>query len=216
MQAAKALSKGEVPVGCTIVYNGSNIGEGSNEVNATKNATRHAEFVAIEQARLYCKERHLDKQKVFGSSIVYVSTEPCIMCAMALRLVGVKYVVFGCPNPRFGGCGSVLGIHKQVFNLPSHDSNMEDQCMQIKEHPARDSNESLISVHENDSFVNVGKKASGCSSAQQKDYRVSLANGELQCKGGVLAEESVFLLKQFYQGENPNAPNPKDKSKRRK
>ena len=115
LQAAQALLRGEVPVGCIFVHGGINIGQGSNEVNATKNATRHAEFIAIDQVRAYCKKHGLREHDIFENSILYVTTEPCIMCAAALRFVGVRNVVFGCPNPRFGGCGSVLDVHSRNF-----------------------------------------------------------------------------------------------------
>ncbi|NXF38758.1 ADAT2 deaminase, partial [Nyctibius bracteatus] len=104
-QAKEALEKGEVPVGCLLVYNGEVIGRGRNEVNETKNATRHAEMVAIDQVLDWCKQQNRDYTEVFPQSVLYVTVEPCIMCAAAVRLMSILSCLF-----RFGGCGSVLSI----------------------------------------------------------------------------------------------------------
>uniref|UniRef100_A0A8B9I6K4 CMP/dCMP-type deaminase domain-containing protein n=1 Tax=Anser brachyrhynchus TaxID=132585 RepID=A0A8B9I6K4_9AVES len=92
--ARGALEVGEVPVGCLLVYEGRVLGEGRNEVNETKNATRHAEMVAIDQVLDWCRQNNKNHEEVFSNSVLYVTVEPCIMCAAA----------------RFGGCGSVLSI----------------------------------------------------------------------------------------------------------
>lgn len=103
IEARKAIAAGEVPVGCVFVYNNQIIARGSNDVNATKNATRHAEFVCIDQTLEYCKQKNEDWQNVFNEIGVVVTVEPCIMCAAALYELGVKEIVFGCANDRFGG-----------------------------------------------------------------------------------------------------------------
>lgn len=108
--AQEALEAGEVPVGCLLVYDGAAIGKGRNEVNETKNATRHAEMVAIDQVLEWCQQHKKDHEEVFSHSVLYVTVEPCIMCAAALRLMKIPRVVYGCRNERFGGCGSVLSI----------------------------------------------------------------------------------------------------------
>uniref|UniRef100_A0A8B9U2Y1 CMP/dCMP-type deaminase domain-containing protein n=1 Tax=Anas zonorhyncha TaxID=75864 RepID=A0A8B9U2Y1_9AVES len=92
--ARGALEVGEVPVGCLLVYEGQVLGEGRNEVNETKNPTRHAEMVAIDQVLDWCQQNNKNHEEVFSNSVLYVTVEPCIMCAAA----------------RFGGCGSVLSI----------------------------------------------------------------------------------------------------------
>uniref|UniRef100_A0A8C6EML3 tRNA-specific adenosine deaminase 2 n=1 Tax=Marmota marmota marmota TaxID=9994 RepID=A0A8C6EML3_MARMA len=96
MQMAKqALENTEVPVGCLMVYNNEVVGKGRNEVNQTKNATRHAEMVAIDQVLDWCHQSGQSPSTVFEHTVLYVTVEPCIMCAA---------------NERFGGCGSVLNI----------------------------------------------------------------------------------------------------------
>ncbi|XP_051730808.1 tRNA-specific adenosine deaminase 2 [Ctenopharyngodon idella] len=108
--AIEALENGEVPVGCLMVYNNEIIGKGRNEVNETKNATRHAEMVALDQVLDWCRFREKDPKEVCEQTVLYVTVEPCIMCAAALRLLHIPLVVYGCKNERFGGCGSVLDI----------------------------------------------------------------------------------------------------------
>ena len=108
--AEHALHTHEVPVGCVIVHEGKIVARGCNQVNASKNATRHAEMVAIDELLQYAGTVKLSLEEVCASSQLYVTVEPCIMCAFALRQVGLVDVVFGCCNERFGGCGSVLGV----------------------------------------------------------------------------------------------------------
>ncbi|XP_070705771.1 tRNA-specific adenosine deaminase 2 [Pempheris klunzingeri] len=108
--ARDALESGEVPVGCLMVYNDEVVGKGRNEVNETKNATRHAEMVALDQLLDWCGHSSLDVRRVCERTALYVTVEPCIMCAAALRLLNIPVVVYGCRNERFGGCGSVLDV----------------------------------------------------------------------------------------------------------
>ncbi|XP_006834674.1 PREDICTED: tRNA-specific adenosine deaminase 2 [Chrysochloris asiatica] len=108
--AKDALENLEVPVGCLMVYNNEIVGKGRNEVNQTKNATRHAEMVAIDQVLEWCHRRGTSPSQVFARTALYVTVEPCIMCAAALRLLKIPLVVYGCRNERFGGCGSVLNV----------------------------------------------------------------------------------------------------------
>lgn len=108
--AKEAMEQGEVPVGCLMVYREEIVGQGRNEVNETKNATRHAEMVAIDQVLDWCQRHSKRTADVFEHTTLYVTVEPCIMCAAALRLLKIPVVVYGCRNDRFGGCGSVLNI----------------------------------------------------------------------------------------------------------
>ncbi|KAM9840147.1 tRNA-specific adenosine deaminase 2 [Aulostomus maculatus] len=108
--AKDALENGEVPVGCLMVYKDEMVGRGRNEVNETKNATRHAEMVALDQALDWCRRSNQDVRGVCEQTALYVTVEPCIMCAAALRLLNIPVVVYGCRNERFGGCGSVLNV----------------------------------------------------------------------------------------------------------
>ncbi|XP_028296395.1 tRNA-specific adenosine deaminase 2 [Gouania willdenowi] len=108
--AKDALQNGEVPVGCLLVHKDQVVGRGRNQVNETKNATRHAEVVALDQLLDWCRHGNQDVRRVCEQTALYVTVEPCVMCAAALRLLNVPVVVYGCSNERFGGCGSVLDV----------------------------------------------------------------------------------------------------------
>ncbi|KAM4528959.1 tRNA-specific adenosine deaminase 2 isoform 1-T2 [Fundulus diaphanus] len=87
--AKDALENGEVPVGCLMVHRDQVVGKGRNEVNETKNATRHAEMVALDQVLDWCRHHNLDVRSVCERTVLYVTVEPCIMCAAALRLMSI-------------------------------------------------------------------------------------------------------------------------------
>ena len=109
-----AFNLKEVPVGCVIVYkNEKIIGKGHNLTVLKKNATRHAEFEAIEESINWCKNNSLDYSSIFPDCSLYVTCEPCIMCASALKIVNIKKWIFGCHNDKFGGAGSVIDVVKK-------------------------------------------------------------------------------------------------------
>ncbi|KAI9885330.1 MAG: hypothetical protein M1823_002875 [Watsoniomyces obsoletus] len=105
VMAELAFVQGETPIGCVFVTDGQVIGRGMNDTNRSLNGTRHAEFVALEAILA----QH--GPDIIRQSDLYVTVEPCIMCASALRQYGVRSVYFGCANDRFGGVGGVLSIH---------------------------------------------------------------------------------------------------------
>ena len=107
--AEQALAAGEVPVGCVIVCKGDIIGSGMNDTNKSLNGTRHAEFLAITELL----SSH--SPTILELADLYVTVEPCIMCASALRQYGIRQVFFGCGNERFGGTGTVLSIHSDAM-----------------------------------------------------------------------------------------------------
>lgn len=108
--AEEALAAGEVPVGCVMVYEGEVIARGRNRVNETKNACRHAEMDCVDQVLAWSLSHKICHSDVWKKLSVFVTVEPCIMCASALNALQVAKVVFGCPNERFGGVGSVLDV----------------------------------------------------------------------------------------------------------
>jgi tRNA-specific adenosine deaminase 2 len=109
--AKTAFNLKEVPVGCVIVYKDEKIiGKGHNLTVLKKNATRHAEFEAIKDSIEWCKNNSLDYKTIFPDCSLYVTCEPCIMCASALKLVNIKKWIFGCRNDKFGGAGSVIDV----------------------------------------------------------------------------------------------------------
>ena len=74
-------------------------------------ATRHAELEAIDSILADPNLTPTITEYPLSDTTLYVTVEPCIMCASALRQMGIKEVIYGCGNDKFGGCGSVLGIH---------------------------------------------------------------------------------------------------------
>ena len=111
----------------------------------------------------HCETHGLDIHAVFQAITVYVTVEPCIMCASALQQLGIPLVIYGCANERFGGCGSVLNV-----------------------------------------------TGTGTDCAESK----AVTSTGFKCISGLYAGEAISLLKQFYKGENPNAPFPKSKEGR--
>lgn len=112
-QAKLALEEKEVAIGCVFYHSGLRkiIARGRNSVNATKNATRHAELNCIDDVLELCStDKSLDMRDIWPEIEVYVTCEPCIMCARILRHLRVKIVVYGCSNERFGGCRSVINV----------------------------------------------------------------------------------------------------------
>ncbi|KAI8081647.1 cytidine deaminase-like protein [Halteromyces radiatus] len=120
--AQEAYDQKEVPVGCVFVKDNKDIiARGRNKPNETCNATRHAEIEAID----YILAHH-DKS-VFATTDLYVTVEPCIMCASALRQMGIRQVYFGCGNDKFGGNGSVFNIHSDSRLLTNESSSYPSQ-----------------------------------------------------------------------------------------
>ncbi|KAJ5090418.1 hypothetical protein N7532_009102 [Penicillium argentinense] len=105
LMGEKALAAGETPVGCVLVHDDKIIGYGMNATNRTMNGSRHAEFLALNQA---CRKY---RRAILRETDLYVTVEPCIMCASALRQFHIRSVYYGAVNDRFGGCGGILGIH---------------------------------------------------------------------------------------------------------
>ena len=103
-QAKKAYALGEVPIGCVIVHEGKIIGRGYNRRNMDKNTLAHAEITAINKA-----SRKLGDWRLEGCTL-YVTLEPCQMCAGAIVQARIDEVVMACMNPKAGCGGSILNI----------------------------------------------------------------------------------------------------------
>ena len=103
-QAAKAYERGEVPVGAVVVRNGRIIARASNEVELLKDATAHAEMLALTQAENAVGDWRLT------DCTLYVTKEPCPMCAGAIVHTRVARVVFGASDPKGGAAGGALNL----------------------------------------------------------------------------------------------------------
>ena len=107
--AAQAAELGEVPVGCVVVDGDRIIGRGYNCRETENDALRHAEVVAIEQA---CRAR--GDWRLTGCSL-YVTLEPCLMCAGAIFNARISRVYYGARDPEAGACGGVLNVFCEGF-----------------------------------------------------------------------------------------------------
>ncbi|MEA3186808.1 MAG: tRNA(adenine34) deaminase [Chthoniobacter sp.] len=103
-QAQKAARLDEVPIGAVVVFQNEVIGRAFNQVETLKDATAHAEMLAITQAESVIGDWRL------GDCDLYVTKEPCPMCAGALVHARVRRVIFGAPDLRGGGAGGLLNI----------------------------------------------------------------------------------------------------------
>jgi len=100
-EARAAASDGEVPVGAVVVWDGRIVGRGRNRVETTQDPTAHAEILAIGAASQTVKSWRLDE------ATLYVTLEPCHMCAGAIVLARIQRLVYGARDPKAGACGSL-------------------------------------------------------------------------------------------------------------
>ena len=108
-QAEKARALGEVPVGCVIVREGVVIGEGYNRRETDKTVLGHAELMAMKQAEQTIGDWRLSDRTL------YVTLEPCPMCAGAILNARVGTVVCGASDLTFGACGGVMNLFEEAF-----------------------------------------------------------------------------------------------------
>ena len=127
-EAKKAYKLGEVPIGCVIVYEGRVIGRGYNRRNTDKNTLCHAEITAIKKA-----SRAMNDWRLEGCTM-YVTLEPCQMCAGACVQARIDRVVIGCMSPKSGCAGSVINIlQMEEFNHQVEITKdvLADECSAI-------------------------------------------------------------------------------------
>lgn len=127
-QARKAGAIGEVPIGCVIVYEDKIIARGYNRRTIDKNVLSHAEIIAIKKA---CKK--VGDWRLEGCTM-YVTLEPCPMCAGAIVQARIPKVVIGCMNPKAGCAGSVLDLlHEDGFNhqVEMESGVLEEECSRL-------------------------------------------------------------------------------------
>lgn len=127
-EAGKAFALGEVPVGCVIVKDGEIIARGHNLTETEKDPTVHAEMNAIREAA-----EKLGGWRLPGCS-VYVTCEPCSMCAGAMVWARIENLYIGADDPKAGACGSVLNVAGcSMLNHRIHIERgiLKDECGQI-------------------------------------------------------------------------------------
>ena len=127
-QAKKAYALGEVPIGCVIVHEGKIIGRGYNRRNTDKNTLAHAEITAIRKASKIIGDWRLEE------CTIYITLEPCQMCAGAIIQARIPEVVMGCMNPKAGCGGSLLNILEDArFNHQAEVTRgiLEQECSEL-------------------------------------------------------------------------------------
>lgn len=125
--AKKAFELGEVPVGAVAVWDGEIVGRGMNLRETDKNALRHAEIMAIDEA---CKK--LDGWRLWKCDL-YVTLEPCPMCAGAIINSRVRRVIYGASDPKAGSCGSLANLFEMPYNHKPEVTKgvLEEECSSL-------------------------------------------------------------------------------------
>ncbi|MBF0619900.1 MAG: nucleoside deaminase [Candidatus Omnitrophica bacterium] len=127
-QAGRAADIDEVPVGAVIVHGREIIARAHNQIEMLKDPTAHAEMIAITQATNHLSSKWLQ------DCVLYVTIEPCSMCAGALVLSRIEKVFFGARDPKTGACGSVVNIpriEKLNHHFDVEGGILESECAAI-------------------------------------------------------------------------------------
>ncbi len=127
-EAQKAAEAGEVPVGAVIVWHEKVIARAHNQVELLKDGTAHAEMIALTQAAASVGDWRLTE------CCLYVSKEPCAMCAGAMVNCRLGKLVFGCADPRMGAAGSALditGFPGMLHRVQVQSGVLEDECSEL-------------------------------------------------------------------------------------
>ena len=127
-EAERALDHDDVPVGAVVVHDGEVVGAGHNEREVRADPTAHAEMIALREAA-----RALGSWRVLDS-VMYVTLEPCAMCAGAIVLARLPRVVFGATDPKAGAAGSVLNVldEPRLNHRPQVESGLlAEECADL-------------------------------------------------------------------------------------
>jgi tRNA(adenine34) deaminase len=127
-EAKKAFNKEEVPIGAVLVKNGEVVSKAHNLKETNNDPTAHAEMLAIQEAAIGLGTWRLDDCEL------YVTIEPCPMCAGALVQSRIKRLIIGAMEPKFGAAGSIFNIvnHPQLnHRIEVIEGIMEDECLQL-------------------------------------------------------------------------------------
>jgi tRNA(adenine34) deaminase len=124
-EAEQAYKRKEVPIGAVVVQNNRIIGKGYNQIESLQDPTAHAEIIAITAAATYMGSRRLDQ------CVLYVTLEPCAMCAGAIVLARIPRLVFGAEDPKAGACGTLYNIVNDArlnHRVETINGVLGDQC----------------------------------------------------------------------------------------
>lgn len=124
-EARYAFDEDEVPVGAVVVHQGKVVSRGHNQVERLKDPTAHAEMIALTSAANYLGTKWLNE------AALYVTIEPCSMCAGAMVLARIKHLYFGARDPKTGACGSavnIIGNKKFNHRIKAEGGILEKEC----------------------------------------------------------------------------------------
>jgi tRNA(adenine34) deaminase len=127
-EALAAAEAGEVPVGAVVVWDGRIVARAHNQVEMLKDATAHAEMIALTQASAAVGDWRLTE------CVLYVTKEPCAMCAGAMVNARLGRLVYGCADPRMGAAGSALTITDfpgMLHRVPTAGGVLESECREL-------------------------------------------------------------------------------------
>ena len=127
-EAEQAYKRKEVPIGAVIVHDGRIVGRGYDQIETLQDPTAHAEIIAITAAAAHLQNRRLE------DCTVYVTLEPCAMCAGAIVLARIPRLVYGAADPKAGACGTIYNIVKDKrlnHSLAVVNGVLEKRCGEI-------------------------------------------------------------------------------------
>ncbi len=127
-EAERAQSAGDVPVGAVVVHEGRIIGRGRNQREALQDPTAHAEMIALTAAA-----SARGSWRLIGCTL-YVTLEPCVMCAGAIVLARIDRLVYGADDPKAGACGSLFNLvddPRLNHRVPTTRGVLADECGQL-------------------------------------------------------------------------------------
>lgn len=194
---------------------------GRNHTNELHHALAHAEFIATQQlldkaaaaaAATAARTDNADAPSTssgalstLSSYVLYVTVEPCVMCGAMLLYNYVGHVFFGCRNPRFGGNGTVLPLHR----VPACKRRRSESDGEVKR---EDACVDALSASPSTSANSTSRDASGGDSLSAPASQQVWWSG-YSSEGGHREEDAIALLQRFYERENPNAPGHKRRVK---
>lgn len=122
-----SYDNGDIPIGAIIVFNDEIIGRGFNKKELLKDSSAHAELIAMKEASKFLNSYHLE------DCTMYVTLEPCAMCAGAILNFRLKKIYIGAKNERFGCCGSKINLLNYNFNhtCECEFGILEDDCKNL-------------------------------------------------------------------------------------
>ena len=128
LEAERAWEENEVPIGAVVVADNRIVGRGHNQVEQLQDPTAHAEMIALTSAANTLGSKWLE------GCVLYVTLEPCAMCAGAIVLARISHLVFGATDPKAGACGSIMNVtHHAALNhrIDPVGGILEQKCSHI-------------------------------------------------------------------------------------